>query len=550
MSVSFHETEANVGPVEGVSHVERRTLAEINGRIVNVTCSLDSVGTNQAYSFPVDISLNRRSLQASDELDTEEEAANGQGQGGPPSASGHGPVARVHGYVGLMSRALGALHSVLRPEARAFAAWCEGYHGTSNETLPMAFHPDSALLAVARASRAVDIFDLSALPMPSAADLLDGLAGSVSSGPSGIPHQHRPPPVFSGAATVLSPKIKHQVHDMQWQPTAGCALAVAHARGVCVWRWVDRQRSPAMHCMLLRKGCSNAYMPTELLWPPAAPATAVAWHPAGTLLAAGSLRDSTVFIWSMLHPDGEPTRLRLPQHCSTHLLRWSPCGQYLFAGLNDGTFHVYETLTWRSEGWGHRACGYLVDAAWSAATQPPSLLLLCSRQLAALHFTEAAPALDAQLLPLSAPQVFDQEVSSGGAAFSAGGSLRPAGPPEVASGMVWDSKRDRLLISLKGDHPYSGHALLFTTVQQPVLSAVCVGPVFLPEGPPAAAATDTHRRVLALHCGAPEGSLVASRAADERVSVTPVAVRGGLSGGGYGGAVGPGRSSSSVTFFG
>lgn len=174
---------------------------------------------------------------------------------------------------------------------------------------------------------------------------------------------------------MLAPKIKHRVHDMQWQPTACCALAVAHAKGVCVWRWVDRQRSPAMHCMLLRKGappaqhslpatppspppggppraaappcadrarvcragCSNSYMPTELLWPPAAPATAVAWHPAGTLLAAGSLRDSTVFIWSMHNPDGEPTRLRLPQHCCTHLLKWSPCGQYLFAGAPAAT---------------------------------------------------------------------------------------------------------------------------------------------------------------------------------------------------------------------
>lgn len=102
------------------------------------------------------------------------------------------------------------------------------------------------------------------------------------------------------------------------------------------------------------------------------------------------------------------------------------------AGLNDGTFHVFETLTWRSEGWSHRACGFLVDATWSAATQPPSLLLLCSRQLAALHFTEDAPALDAQLLPLSAPQVFDQEVTSGRGPWSGSGPAVPAsGPPEV-----------------------------------------------------------------------------------------------------------------------
>lgn len=120
--------------------------------------------------------------------------------------------------------------------------------------------------------------------------------------------------------------------------------------------------------------------------------------------------------------------------------------------------------------------------------------------------------------------------------------------------MVWDSRRDRLLVSLKGEHPYAGHALLFTTVQQPVLSAVCVGPVFLPHGaaaPPGdGAAADSQHRVLALHCGAPEGSLVASRAADDRVSVMPIAVRGGVPGGGPGMPAVPLRSSSSVTFFG
>lgn len=92
---------------------------------------------------------------------------------------------------------------------------------------------------------------------------------------------------------------------------------------------------------------------------------------------------------------------------------------------------MFETLTWRSEGWSHRDCGFLVDAAWSDRTPLPSLLLLCSRQLAALHFTEAAPALDAQLLPLAAPQVYDQEVTSG--TWGAAGAGPASGPPEVRS---------------------------------------------------------------------------------------------------------------------
>lgn len=84
------------------------------------------------------------------------------------------------------------------------------------------------------------------------------------------------------------------------------------------------------------------------------------------------------------------------------------------AGLNDGTFCIFETLTWRSEAWSHVSCGYLVDVTWSTKASPPALILCCSGQLASLHFTEEAPSLDAQLMPLAAPQIFEQEVTSSG----------------------------------------------------------------------------------------------------------------------------------------
>lgn len=83
------------------------------------------------------------------------------------------------------------------------------------------------------------------------------------------------------------------------------------------------------------------------------------------------------------------------------------------AGCVDGRFQVFETLTWRAQTWSHRHSGFLVDAVWSATTSPAALILVCSRQFFSLHFTEPAPALHAQFVPLHAPQVFDAEVSSG-----------------------------------------------------------------------------------------------------------------------------------------
>jgi hypothetical protein len=88
-------------------------------------------------------------------------------------------------------------------------------------------------------------------------------------------------------------------------------------------------------------------------------------------------------------------------------------GYFTCAGCVDGRFQVFEALTWRSQTWSHRNSGFLVEAAWSAAASPAALILVCSRQFFSLHFTEAAPALHAQFVPLHAPQVFDAEVSSG-----------------------------------------------------------------------------------------------------------------------------------------
>lgn len=116
---------------------------------------------------------------------------------------------------------------------------------------------------------------------------------------------------------------------------------------------------------------------------------------------------------------------------------------------------------------------------------------------------------------------------------------------QVVSGMVWDSQKERLLVSLCGSHALAGHMLLYTTVQSPVLSAVCLGPVFLPQCRGASEQVPTHaffgigggrhtkaqevktgaRGTVALQCRSPMGTLVAARCGEQLVTVIPVAVQ-------------------------
>jgi hypothetical protein len=85
----------------------------------------------------------------------------------------------------------------------------------------------------------------------------------------------------------------------------------------------------------------------------------------------------------------------------------------LYTGRTDGNFQLFETLTWHSELGSHAVSGLLIDALWSGATSLPSLILVCSKQLVAVHFTEPAPSLHVQFMALAAPQVWEGERSNG-----------------------------------------------------------------------------------------------------------------------------------------
>jgi hypothetical protein len=115
---------------------------------------------------------------------------------------------------------------------------------------------------------------------------------------------------------------------------------------------------------------------------------------------------------------------------------------------------------------------------------------------------------------------------------------------QVVCGMVWDSHKERLLVSLCGSHALAGHMLLYTTVQSPVLSAVCLGPVFLPQCRQAteperargflghgtrqrapAEVRSAVRGTVALQCKSPLGTLVAARCGEQLITVIPIAVQ-------------------------
>jgi hypothetical protein len=113
----------------------------------------------------------------------------------------------------------------------------------------------------------------------------------------------------------------------------------------------------------------------------------------------------------------------------------------LNAGSTDGTFTIYETLTWEWQTWSHRPCGHLVNAIWSEKASPAAILLFCSQQIVAVHLTDAPPGLHAQLMPLDAPQVFKHSTANLAGAFAASSRGGEASSSSATSSSPSDSVR-------------------------------------------------------------------------------------------------------------
>jgi hypothetical protein len=65
------------------------------------------------------------------------------------------------------------------------------------------------------------------------------------------------------------------------------------------------------------------------------------------------------------------------------------------------------------------------------------------------------------------------------------------------------------VVALKGEHSNAGHALLYRTVQHPIVSAIFLGPVYLPQGHQPKSKENGDSLSVVLHSGHPEGTLAA-----------------------------------------
>ncbi|KAG6528502.1 hypothetical protein ZIOFF_010677 [Zingiber officinale] len=322
----------------------------------------------------------------------------------------------------------------------------------------------------------------------------------------------------------LTSEFQRDIKTLEWRPNSGMMLAVGCRGGICIWSASFPGNSasvryeitssvnsvsggPGVRWMLVDfLQSSNSELTSILSWSPNGrypflyyrnsnlTLTDVNYSKILTYLASSSYGSSSFTVWDVSQGVGTAIRRGLGP---LSMLKWSPSGDYFLTAKLDGTFYLWETITWTSEPWSSTT-GYVTGVAWDPEGQMILISFSESVTLGAIHFASKPPSLGTQydvvtlavyavdllaahLVPLEMP-----ELASLSARYSIVSSLTVNGLSSVNAllalfcrgieKMAWDASGERLALSFKdGDEMYNGLIAIYDTRTTPLVSASLVG---------------------------------------------------------------------------
>ncbi|KXZ46114.1 hypothetical protein GPECTOR_47g392 [Gonium pectorale] len=354
---------------------------------------------------------------------------------------------------------------------------------------PLAWHPRRPWLAAADAGGRVQLLQLELGVGAVAGAGLGPRAGAGGSAPPGRGRELLLAGRGAGLEVVLAhDSLQPEVVSLAWSPASPGQLAVGSRGAVCVWAVAaaaegrppmaaaGRAAGPWMRLLRTRVGGARV--------------TSLSWSPDGRLLAAASPDQAGLQVWEVAGGAASSTVSAGPAAFDT--VRWSPCGNYVFAGGPSA-----------AAGSGSAPSSSVVAAAWAPPSPGRGPVLLAALaglpHLVSLHLVEAPPGLTAQLLPVALP---DLQRAAGA---EAGPSPGPSSP-SIAD-MSWDPAGERLAVLLAPPRPGQEPPLaLYATTTDPLVSARLIGFVRPPRDLCTAAATTASGSSAAAGAGGGSGA--------------------------------------------
>jgi len=229
----------------------------------------------------------------------------------------------------------------------------------------------------------------------------------------------------------------NDVRALAWCPAAMSRLAVGCSEGVMVWDIGPKATTGGPQVRMVWKDPTSATL-REF---PGDPVQAVAWHPSGYLLAAGSAVSSTIRVWDTSRGVSAPV-VALSPGGSTQLLKWSPSpGDRLLQTTTSKIIRIWDTRTWTYDQF--RADGVCTAACWSYSAR----VLLLAIEGESLIYSVRVVDRDSDDAQLGSQMyaVFDTR-ACGVTNPMTGDGLLVGG---LIKDLAWDDTNSRLVVSFK-----------------------------------------------------------------------------------------------------
>lgn len=254
---------------------------------------------------------------------------------------------------------------------------------------------------------------------------------------------------------VLCNEYQKGVRGVAWRPCAGKQIAVACDTGVCLWKF-GKAPVPGF------PGFAQVKEDPEAAWMVFVdvdkPASTLSWSPNGKHLAVAHEHSAGLQVWDVSRRTASP--VRASHKDKILMLRWSPCGAYLWTGCCNGVFYLWDTFNWTYKKWNNPQANIL-DASWGPDGKAIVVCFYGRIPTVGVYLSGKPGVLVAHVLPVEMPGLLEEADATPNSC--------------LVEAVAWDGTGERVVAVMGHDHSRAGQIAIYSAKAAPVLNLSLIG---------------------------------------------------------------------------